>query len=67
MWFLLGGIVIVMAIAAYFVLGQGAMPTSGSSAPTGGDVSVNVDTTSNPPAEAAPEEVAPAESTPPAD
>lgn len=67
MWFLLGGIVVVIAIAAYFVFGQGAMPTSASSAPSEGNVSVNVDSTGNLPAEAAPEEAAPAESTPPAD
>jgi hypothetical protein len=66
-WFLLGGIVIVIAIAAYFVLGQGAMPTLGSSAPTGGNVSVDVESTSNPPPDAALEEAAPAETTPPAD
>lgn len=67
MWFILGGIVVVIAIAAYFVLGQGAMPTLGSSEPKGGNVSVNVESTSNPPSEAAPVEAEPAETTPPAD
>ena len=53
LWFLMGGVVVVLAIAAYFVLGDGAM-TSGSSKPTGGNVSVDVETNEAPAAEAMP-------------
>ncbi len=72
LWFLMGGVVVVLAIVAYFVLGDGTM-TSGSSKPTGGNVSVNVETNEAPAAEAKPApatesapstEVAPAEAAP---
>lgn len=71
LWFLLGGVVIAIAVIAYFVLGDG-MQTSTSPAPTGGDVSINVDTapaadpaptaapTPAPATEATPTETAPA-------
>lgn len=80
MWFMLGGIVIAVAVVAYFVMGNGVMTTSGSSAPAGGNVSVNVETTAAPapedapatesapagtsPTETAPAEAAPAETAP---
>lgn len=73
MWFMLGGIVIAVAVVAYFVLGNGVLTTSGSSAPAGGNVSVNVESTATPPAEeapapeAAPAEPAPTETAPAAD
>jgi|SRR5680860_1516669 len=53
LWFLLGGVVVVLAIVAYFVLGNGRM-TSGSSEPTGGNVSVDVETNEAPAAESEP-------------
>jgi len=53
LWFLMGGVVVVLAITAYFVLGDGAM-TSGSSEPTGGNVSVDVETNEPPAAETKP-------------
>ncbi len=53
LWFLLGGVVVVLAIVAYFVLGDATM-TSGSSEPTGGNVSVNVETNEAPAAESEP-------------
>jgi hypothetical protein len=64
MWFLLGGVVVVVAIIAYFLLGNGAMPTLGSSEPTGGNVSINVESTGTPANEADPAEAAPAETAP---
>ncbi len=53
LWFLLGGVVVVLAIVAYVVLGDGTM-TSGSSEPTGGNVSVDVETNEAPAAESEP-------------
>lgn len=64
MWFLLGGVVVVVAIIAYFLLGNDAMPELGSSEPTGGKVSVNVESTGTPATEADPAEAAPAETAP---
>lgn len=53
LWFLMGGVVVVLAIVAYFVLGDGTM-MSGTSKPTGGNVSVNVESNGAPATEAAP-------------
>ncbi len=53
LWFLMGGVVVVLAVVAYLVLGEGTM-TSGSSKPTGGNVSVNVETNEAPAVEAKP-------------
>ncbi len=66
LWFLMGGVVVVLAIVAYFVLGDGTM-MSGSSEPTGGNVSVNVETNESPAAQSEPApitEEAPAEAAP---
>lgn len=63
MWFLLGGIVVVVAIVGYLVMGNGGLPTSDASQPAGGNVSINVET-SGTPAEPAPTEAAPAEAAP---
>lgn len=64
MWFLLGGVVVVVAIIAYFVLGNGDLPATSASQPTDGNVSINVDTSDTPPADAAPAEAAPADPAP---
>ncbi|WP_104017145.1 hypothetical protein [Roseovarius nitratireducens] len=50
LWFLLGGVIVVVAIIAYFVLGDGMM-ISRSSEPTDGNVSVNVETNEAPTSE----------------
>lgn len=80
MWFLMGGIVVVVAIVAYLVMGDGGLTLDSASQPAGGNVSVNVESndapavsepTANAPAEAAPTETdpapAPAEAAPQAD
>lgn len=54
LWFLVGGLVVAVLVVGYFVLGNG-MPTINSSAPAGGNVSVNVETAPAPAAETAPE------------
>ncbi|MFN3661896.1 hypothetical protein [Yoonia sp.] len=61
-WFIVGGLLVAVIVVAYFVMGDG-MPTTNASAPTGGDVSVNVETAPAPAAEATPE-AAPAETAP---
>ncbi|MBQ0749200.1 MAG: hypothetical protein KBT70_03280 [Roseovarius sp.] len=63
LWFLLGGIVVVVAVIAYFMFGEG-VPTPQSSAPTSGNVSVTVETDKDPDSAAAPTEAAPAETAP---
>lgn len=83
MWFLLGGIVVVLAVVGYLVMGDGFLTTSDAAKPAGGNVSINVDTkdsetapaapaaTETAPTETAPVEAAPApaptETAPPAD
>jgi hypothetical protein len=73
MWFLMGGIVVVVAIVAYLVMGEGGLKTSGATEPAGGNVSINVDTNDAPAAPAVEEapstDIAPSptETTPPAD
>ena len=67
MWFLLGGVVVVVAIIAYFVLGNGTVSSVTTAEPAGGNVSVNVDTSDAPAADVAPAETAPAETAPAAD
>ncbi len=66
MWFLMGGVIVLVAIIAYFVMGDGTLPTTSASEPAGGNVSINVDTNDAvaPPAETAPAETAPAETAP---
>lgn len=64
MWFLMGGVIVVVAIVGYFVLGDGGVTTSTPSQPSGGNVSVNVETNDAPATEAAPADPAPAEPAP---
>jgi len=59
-WFILGGVIVVLAFVIYFMFGDGG-PTSTPTASDGGNVSVNVDTN-----DAAPVESAPAPSADPA-
>jgi hypothetical protein len=59
MWFLMGGLVVVVAIIGYFVMGDGGLPTSDASQSAGGNVSINVET-NDAPATPAPTEAAPA-------
>lgn len=61
-WFLMGGVVVVIAIIAYVVLGSDVLPTGDAAAPAGGNVSVNVDTSDD----VAPEAAAPTETPAPA-
>jgi len=63
MWFLMGGVVVVVAIIGYLVMGDGGLPTSDASQPAGGNVSINVET-NDAPATPAPTEAAPAEAVP---
>ena len=63
MWFLLGGIVVVLAIAGYFVMRDDGLMSSDAVEPAGGNVSINVDT-DDAPAASAPTEAAPAETAP---
>lgn len=66
LWFLIGALVVAVVVVGYFVMGEG-IPETTSSAPSGGNVSVNVETTPAPAAEATPEptpEAAPTEVTP---
>ncbi|MGX0974786.1 hypothetical protein ACSSVY_000482 [Roseovarius sp. MBR-51] len=78
LWFLLGGIVVVIAVIGFFVFGDG-VPSTQSAAPTDGDVSVTVETDNTPnpapepadaeptgsdPATAAPADSAPANAEP---
>lgn len=65
MWFLMGGVVVVIAIIAYFVLGTGDLPSGDAAAPAGGNLSINVDTNEAP--AAAPEAAAPAAPAAPAE
>jgi hypothetical protein len=73
MWFLMGGIVVVVAIVGYLVIGADGFKTTSTSEPEGGNVSINVDTNdapAEPAVEAAPTvdtTPAPTETTPPAD
>lgn len=61
MWFLLGGIVAVLAVIGYLVMGDGALTTSDTAKPEGGNLSINVDTQTAPaPTEPAPTAPAPA-------
>jgi hypothetical protein len=62
MWFLMGAVVVVVAIVGYLVMRDTGLVTSGSSQPAGGTVSINVDTTEAP--AAAPPVEAPAEAAP---
>lgn len=64
MWFLMGGVVVLIAVVAYFVMGEGTLTSSSGSQPTGGNVSINVDTNNPPASETAPAETAPAETAP---
>jgi hypothetical protein len=68
MWFLIGGVVVVVAIVAYLVMGDGGLISDSASQPTGGNVSVNVESNDAPavsePAATAPAETAPAEAAP---
>ncbi len=64
MWFLMGGVVVVIAIIGYFMLGDGNITGMGASQSDGGNVSINVDT-NDAPAETAPAETSPAETAPP--
>lgn len=54
LWFLVGGLVVAVVVAGYFLMGNG-MPTATTSEPSGGNVSVNVETAPAPEAEATPE------------
>jgi hypothetical protein len=74
LWFVVGGLVVAMVVVGYFIMGNG-VPTTTSTEPSGGNVSVNVETTPEPAAEATPEaaveatpepapEAAPAEAAP---
>lgn len=66
LWFLVGGLVVAVAAVGYFVLGDGILKTN-SSAPSGGNVSVNVESAPAPAAEATSEpapQAAPAEAAP---
>ena len=54
MWFLMGGIIVVVAIVGYIVLGDGDVITTGGTEPTGGNVSINVESNDAPAAESAP-------------
>ncbi|WP_297777667.1 hypothetical protein [uncultured Roseovarius sp.] len=78
LWFLLGGIVVVIAVVVFFVFGDG-VPSTQSATPTDGDVSVTVETDNSPdnapepaeaeptgsdPATAAPADAAPANAEP---
>lgn len=51
LWFLVGGLIVAVVVAGYFVMGNG-MPTTSTSAPSGGNVSVNVETAPMPVPEA---------------
>ncbi|MBQ2262797.1 MAG: hypothetical protein II336_15675 [Loktanella sp.] len=57
-WFLVGGLVVAIVVVGYFVMGDG-MPSSASPTPAGGDVSVNIETSPTPAAEAPATETAP--------
>lgn len=50
LWFLLGGVIVVIAVIAYFVFNDGMM-ISRSSEPTDGNVSINVETNEAPTSE----------------
>lgn len=66
LWFLIGGLVVAVVVVGYFVMGN-SMPTASTAAPSGGNVSVNVETAPAPEAEATPEptpEAAPTEVSP---
>lgn len=54
LWFLIGGLVVAVVVVGYFVMGEGMSKTT-SSAPSDGNLSVNVETTLAPVAEATPE------------
>ncbi len=49
-WFVVGGLLVAVAVVFYLVMG-GDTPATTASTPAGGDVSVNVDTGSEPAAE----------------
>lgn len=63
LWFLLGGIVVVIAVIVFFVFGDG-VPSTQSSEPTGGDVSVTVETDNTPDSASEPAEAEPTGSDP---
>lgn len=60
LWFIVGGLVVAALVVGYFIMGDGA-PSTETSAPAGGDVSVNIESAPAPAEEAAPETTAPQE------
>ncbi|OZB19710.1 MAG: hypothetical protein B7X55_02705 [Rhodobacterales bacterium 34-62-10] len=48
MWFLMGGIVAVLAVVGYLVMGDGGLTASDATTPAGGNLSINVDTQTAP-------------------